>query len=101
MFKCKKKSFPDSVSADLRVAFIKKHGDERLYQPMRSYQCDICKQYHLTSKTKEQFHKNTTLKRRVINTKKELLYKRRVDKQGKKDLKLKGYLKEKRKFKNK
>ncbi len=101
MSKCLKKSFIDKIAADLCIAHIKTHGDVRNYQPSRSYQCIHCGLWHLTSKTKVEFHKNLTKKKEVINTKKSFILKRKLDKQGKTDLKQKKYLKSKRDFKNK
>ncbi|MFL1379381.1 hypothetical protein [Nocardiopsis protaetiae] len=50
---CGKRWFKDRISAELALAAIRHHGEDRTDKmPRRSYECPACKGWHLTSKGK-------------------------------------------------
>lgn len=57
--KCnKKRTFITKKEADFRISEIKKINKKRHYkkrEPVRSYQCDLCGQFHLTSLTSKEW----------------------------------------------
>lgn len=49
---CGKRWFKDRISAELALAAIHHHGDDRSEKlPRRAYECPTCKGWHLTSKS--------------------------------------------------
>lgn len=49
--RCGKRWFRDRISAELALAAIHHHGDDRSEKlPRRAYECPACKGWHLTSK---------------------------------------------------
>ncbi len=50
---CDKKTFLTKKEADKRIDEIKSIKDEITKKPVRSYKCEICENYHLTSWTKK------------------------------------------------
>lgn len=49
---CGKRWFKDRISAELALAAIRHHGDDRSEKlPRRTYECPTCQGWHLTSKS--------------------------------------------------
>lgn len=53
---CGKRWFKDRISAELALAAIHHHGDDRSEKlPRRAYECPTCKGWHLTSKSPQPY----------------------------------------------
>ncbi len=62
---CEKKSFETKEAAILRVAEIQKEDKGKHRKPLRSYRCDKCGKFHLTSWTKKK--KKEVAIKKIIN----------------------------------
>lgn len=65
--KCKKVKFADEVSADITMRQIIKIENEK-EKPIRSYKCNMCNFWHLTSKPdyKIMEKENVELKNKIV-----------------------------------
>lgn len=66
MMKCAKAKYDSKLEAQLALADIHRsntHHHRRKYreEPIRSYQCDKCKGWHLTSMTSEEYESRRTV----------------------------------------
>ena len=69
---CKKSAFRDEVAADLFIASLHKKTKVRARMPKRSYYCDKCGFWHITSKADRQQGRITYLESELKRVKAEL-----------------------------